>query len=270
MVARMAKLSSLFFLILAFPLVVFGQDYLPPVPEVQTSVYDYAGMMSKADARTLEQKLINYSDTTSTQMVVLTIASLEGNEIAIYATELAHKWGIGQQGKDNGILILVARDDRKVTIRTGYGVEHLLTDALSRRVIEQVITPAFKQGDFYGGLDRATTVIMEIMSGEYQGTPNEVGGGERFPALLIAIFFIIMLIILSRINRRGGGRNRGRRGGFSILDALILSSAGRGGFGHGGFGRSGGSFGGGFGRGGGFGGGFGGGGFGGGGASGGW
>ena len=261
---RYPQLLLLFFL--AFNTILLGQDYLPDKPEFQTSMYDYAGMLDKADARALEQKLIRYSDTTSTQIVVITINSLEGNDVALYATELAHKWGIGQQGKDNGIVILVSKNDRKVTIRTGYGVEHLLTDALSRRIIENVITPAFKQGDFYGGLDRAADVIFEILSGEYQEEREPEGPGGQFPAFLIVLVFIILLIILSNRNR-GGGSNRGRGKGFSILDAIILSHSGRGSFGGGGFGRSGGGFGGG---GGGFGGGFGGSGFGGGGASGGW
>lgn len=265
-----------FFLLffVGFASLVFSQDYLPDKPKFQTSLYDYANMLDKGQARQLEQKLIRYSDTTSTQIVVITINSLEGNDVALYATELAHKWGIGQEGKDNGIVILVSKNDRKVTIRTGYGVEHLLTDALSRRIIENVITPAFKQGDFYGGLDRAADVIFEILSGEYQGERQQDGPKGRFPAFLIVLIFIIVMIILSNRNKRGGGNNRGRRGGFSLLDAIILSHAGRGSFGGGGFGRSrGGGFGsgGGFGGGGGgFGGGFGGGGFGGGGASGGW
>ena len=264
--AKHLLVALVFFTGLAFPLM--AQDYLPDKPKFQTSLYDYAGMLDKEDARALERKLIQYSDTTSTQIVVITVNSLEVNDVAIYATELAHKWGIGQQGKDNGIVILVSKSDRKVTIRTGYGVEYLLTDALSRRIIENVITPAFKEGNFYGGLDRAADVIFEILSGEYQGQrePEEPQG--RFPAFLIVLIFIIVMVILSNRNRRGGGNNRGRKGGFSLLDAIILSHAGRGSFGGGGFGRSGGGFG--SGGGGGFGGGFGGGGFGGGGASGGW
>jgi len=207
-----------------------------------------------------------YNDTTSTQIVVITVNSLQGNDVAIYATELAHKWGIGQADKDNGILILASKDDRKITIRTGYGVEHLLTDALSRRIIENIITPEFKQGNFYGGFDKATSVIMQIMNGEYQGEPqadNFIGNGIPFE--LIFFLFIVLIMMLSRKNRRGGGKNGGKKsGGFSLLDAIILSNMGRGSYGGGGFG-GGSSSGGGFG-----GGGFGGGGFGGGGASGGW
>lgn len=245
-----------------------AQDYLPEKPQIQTSVYDNAQFLSSNEAKRLEQKLINYSDTTSTQIVVVTINSLNGNDIAMYATELAHKWGIGQKDKDNGIILLVSKEDRRITIRTGYGVEYLLTDALSRRIIENIITPAFKQGNYYQGLDEATDAIIQIMSGEYEGERRSQGPQGKFPAFLIVIIFIVIMMILSRRNRGGGGKNGGRRSGrFTLLDAIILSNAGRGGFGRsGGFGgRSGGGFGGG-----GFGGGFGGGGFGGGGASGGW
>ncbi len=266
---NLVKFSSLFFLIFfcCFQSLI-AQEYLPKIPKNQTSVYDYAEMMNKVEAKSLEQKLIRYNDTTSTQIVVITVNSLEGHDVALYTTELAHKWGIGQAGKDNGVLILASKDDRKITIRTGYGVEHLLTDALSRRIIENIIKPAFRQGNFYDGFDNATTAIMQIMNGEYQGEPKSRGENKGIPKFLIIVIFIVIMMILSRKNRRGSGKNGGRRsGGFSLLDAIILSSAGRGGFGGGGFGggSSGGSFGGS-----GFGGGFGGGGFGGGGASGGW
>ena len=268
---NLAKYTSLFFLLIvsSFNSLV-AQDYLPPKPQLETSVYDNAKMMSGYEAKMLEQKLISYSDTTSTQIVVITVNSLKGNDIAMYAIELAHKWGIGQAGKDNGILVLVSKDDRKMTIQGGYGVEHLLTDALSRRIIENIMKPEFKQGNFYAGLDKATSVIMDIMNGEYQGEPESyTGGGEGFPFQLIIIIFFIIMMILSRRNRGKGGKNGGRKsGGFSILDAIILSNMGRGTMSGGGFG--GGSSGGSFGGGGGFGGGFGGGGFGGGGASGGW
>lgn len=263
------KYTSLFFvLFFCWQTVVFSQDYLPEKPKIQTSVYDNAKMMQEAEARALEQKLLKYNDSTSTQIVVITVNSLKGNEIAIYATELAHKWGIGQADKDNGILILVAKEDKKVTIRTGYGVEHKLTDALSRRIIENIITPQFKNGNFYVGLDQATTAVIQIMSGEYEGDPTNGGEDDGISFVLIIILFIIIIMILSR-RKSGGDNNKGRKsGGFSLLDAIILSNAGRGGFGGGGFGS--GSRGGSFGGGGGFGGGFGGGGFGGGGASGGW
>ncbi|WP_452221406.1 TPM domain-containing protein [Lacinutrix salivirga] len=253
-----------------------------PIPDVpskkdggQTSVYDYINLLSASEKNTLERKLINYSDTTSTQIVVAIIPSTNGEYINYLATQWAHKWGIGgSKEEDNGVFILLARNDRKIAIATGYGVEHLLTDALSRRIIERDIIPYFKQNNYYGGLNRGADAIFEVMQGEYQGTRQT--SSEGFPVGAIILLFIIFLIILISIskNRRNGGGHGGHNNNTtSILEAIILSNSGRGGYrrGSGGFGGGfgSGSSGGGFG-GGGFGGGFGGGGFGGGGASGGW
>jgi len=249
---------------LSFSFPVFSQAEVPPKPKLQTSVYDGAKMLSGFEKNALEQKLISYSDTTSTQIVVATIKTINGEDIAYFATKWSHEWGIGQKDKDNGIFILVAKDDRKLTIQTGYGVEHLLTDALSKRIIENIISPEFKQGNFYGGLDKGTSAVMQIMSGEYNGSPQK-RGEEGIPIGFIILFIIILFVILSNRNKGRGGRGGRRRNTVagSLLEAIILSNAGRGGFGGGGFGGSSSS-------GGGFGGGFGGGGFGGGGASGGW
>jgi len=250
--------------------IVYAQAKIPPKPTIETSVYDDAKLLSGYEKNALEQKLINYADSTSTQIVVATVNTIYGEDIAFYATKWAQEWGIGQAKEDNGIFVLVAKNDRKLTIQTGYGVEHLLTDALSKRIITNIITPQFKQGNFYEGLDRGTSAIIEILNGEYQENRNfDNDGAGGIPIIFIILFFIILLIILSNRNNRKGGRGRRRRDSVagSILEAIILSKSGRGGFGGGGFGGSsgGGSFGGG-----GFGGGFGGGGFGGGGASGGW
>ncbi|WP_452228049.1 MULTISPECIES: TPM domain-containing protein [unclassified Lacinutrix] len=272
----MQKLKYLF-LITCFALLSFGnvsaQFDIPETPAFQTSVYDYIGMLSSSEKSSLENKLIKYSDTTSTQIVVSIIASTKGENIMYLATEWAHKWGVGgSKEKDNGVFILLARDDRKIAIATGYGVEHLLTDAMSRRIIERDIIPYFKQNDYYGGLNRGSDAVFEVLTGEYQGSRQASNSGE-FPVGFVILLFIIFIIILISIskNKRGGGNGTDNFGGGrnttrNILEAIILSNAGRGGFGSGGFG---GSSGGGFG-GGGFGGGFGGGGFGGGGASGGW
>lgn len=258
-------------LLFSFVLDGFAQAEIPPKPKIQTSVYDGAKLLSGYEKNALEQKLINYADTTSTQIVVATVKTIYGEDIAFYAAKWAQEWGIGQKEEDNGVFILVAEQERKLTISTGYGVEHLLTDALSKRIITNIITPQFKQGDFFGGLDRGTSVIIEVLNGEYQGTPHDPNNGSSIPIIFIVLFFIILLIILSNRNRGRGGRGGRRRNSTagSLLEAIILSKAGRGGFGGGGGFGSGGGFGGSSG-GGGFGGGFGGGGFGGGGASGGW
>lgn len=263
---------------------VNAQYKIPDVPTKANpdAVYDYVNLLSTSQKQTLENKLIKYSDSTSTQIVIAIITSTKGEYINYLGAQWGEKWGIGgSKEKDNGIFILLARDDRKISISTGYGTEYLMTDAVSRRIIERDIIPYFKQNDYYGGLNRGSDAIFEVMSGEYQGTRQGNSNTDGFPIGVIFFLFIIFIIILISIskNRRGGNGTDSFGGGrnttLNILEAIILSNSGRGGYrrGSGGFGggfggssRGGGSFGGG----GGFGGGFGGGGFGGGGASGGW
>lgn len=254
----------------------FAQYEIPPIPKIQTSVYDEIDLLSPSQKNSLEEKLIRYSDTTSTQIVVAIINSTEGEYINYLGAQWGEKWGIGQEKEDNGILILLAKNDRKIAINTGKGVEHVLTDALSKRIIDREIIPYFKRDDYYGGLNRGIDVIFEVMQGEYQGTRKN--NAVRFPfefILILLVFFIIFIIIISKSRGGRGGGNGGRRNdddARSILEAIILSNMGRGSYSRGsssggifGGSSSGGSFGGG-----GFGGGFGGGSFGGGGASGGW
>ncbi|MCK8521402.1 TPM domain-containing protein [Aquimarina sp. D1M17] len=243
---------------------LWGQRAIPAKPKFQTAVYDEATMLSPSQAKRLEQKLVRYSDTTSTQIVVATINSLQGENIGLYAAEWAHEWGIGQEKEDNGVFILVAKNDRKIWIATGYGVEEKLTDFMSKTIVDQIITPEFKKGNFYGGLDKGTTAIFEVLDGTFKGSRK--GSGNKISIgqiIFLVIIFIIILKAISKSNRGNDGRgNRGRRSGSgSLLDVIILSNMGRGSFG----GGSSGGFGGG-----GFGGGFGGGGFGGGGAGGSW
>jgi len=243
---------------------ITAQYTIPEIPKEQTSVYDYINLLSSSEKNNLEQKLIRYSDTTSTQIVVVIISSTQGENIAYLGANWLTKWGIGQADKDNGILITLAKNDRKINISTGYGVEHFLTDAMSRRIIERDIIPYFKSNDYPGGINRGVDAIFEVLTGEYKGQRKSSNSKKGFPVGLI-IVIVIFIIIISN-NRRKGGRNGGKRAlGNSILDAIILSNMGR--SSSGGFGRSsrGGNFGGG-----GFGGGFGGGMGGGGGASGSW
>lgn len=254
------------FLVLAISLfcnIINAQRAIPPKPKLRTSVYDEAKMLAPSQAKSLEEKLIRYSDTTSTQVVIATILSLQGEYIGLYAAEWAHQWGIGQAKEDNGVFILVAKNDRKIWIATGYGVEEKLTDFNSKTIIDEIITPAFKQRNYYQGLDQGTTAIFEVLNGTFKGSRkknNDIPIGQLF---LLLIFFIIIIKAFSKSNHGNNGRgNRGNRSrSGSLLDAIILSNMGRGSYGGGSFG--GGSSGG-------FGGGFGGGGFGGGGAGGSW
>jgi uncharacterized protein len=263
---KFPKASTLILLLCSCYLSV-AQFKIPDKPKgkEQTSVYDYIGLLSAEQKQSLEQKLIRYSDSTSTQIVMAIIASTEGENITYLGANWGHAWGIGQAKEDNGILILLARNDRKIAINTGYGIEPMLTDALSRRVIETVIIPEFKKDDYYAGLNKGADAIFAILKGEFKEERNFNENTDfPFSSILPFIIFIVILIILSSKSRKGGGgkgRNGGSNKGLDLWDIIILSNMGRSGS------SGGGSFGGG---GGGFGGGFGGGGFGGGGASGGW
>ena len=251
---------------------IFSQGYkIPETPKNQTSVYDYIGLLTPNQKTSLEGKLVRYSDTTSTQIVVVIIPSTEGENINYLAANWGEKWGIGDAKKDNGILLLLAKNDRKIAIQAGRGTEHLLTDFLAKRIIERIITPEFKKGDYYSGLNKGTDYIFKTLNGEFKGSRKKDAEGFDPGVIIFIIIVIIIFILISRGNKNNGSGGRGFRSGSvagAILETIILSNAGRGGSGFGGgFGGSsgGGSFGGG-----GFGGGFGGGSFGGGGASGVW
>lgn len=240
----------------------FAQFTIPKVPKFQTSLYDYANILSSTEKKQLEEKLIRYSDSTTTQIVVITIEDLKGEDIGILTPKWAHEWKIGQEKEDNGILILLSKNDRKIHIAPGYGVEDRLTAGITGELVRNVIIPEFKAGSYYNGLDKGADAIFSVLKGKYKGeriADKSEGGGM---AVIFIIIIVIILIIIAR-SKRGGGNSGGRFSGPDLADIIILSSLGRGGFGGGSSG--GGGFGGG-----GFGGGFGGGGFSGGGAGGSW
>ena len=240
----------------------FSQFEIPKKPELQTSVYDYAKLLSDSEKSQLEEKLIKYSDSTTTQIVVVTVETINGEDIGILAPKWGHEWGVGQAKEDNGIFILLAKEERKIWIAPGYGVEDRLVAGINGEIIRNFIIPEFKAGSYYNGLDKGADEIFKVLTGKYKGTRKEKSG-KSFPP--IAIFVIIFIIIVIIASRNKGGKSGNSSGGPSLLDIIILSNMGR--SSGGGFGGFGGSSGGG---GGGFGGGFGGGGFSGGGAGGSW
>lgn len=258
--------------------VVMGQ--VPQRPNPPRLVNDFAGIFTGRQVMEMEGVLAAFADSTSNQIVVVTMSDLKGYDKAQMAYEIGEQWGVGQARFDNGIVILVkpkvGNSRGEVFIATGYGLEGAVTDALARQIIERQMIPHFREDDYYGGVASALNVLLPIISGEIS-TDEYAAGGEGdgwIPALLFMVFFgifVVLLAVLSGENNRnyGGGSNRGGRN-FTATDAFILGSilgnaSGSRGRSSGSFG--GGSFGGGFG--GGFGG-FGGGSFGGGGAGGSW
>ncbi|WP_089333269.1 TPM domain-containing protein [Hymenobacter mucosus] len=245
-----------------------AQD-IPPRPNPPRLVNDVAGMLTPEQVAALEQKLVAYDDSTSSQIAIVTVPSIGDYDIVDYAQKLGEAWGIGNKGRNNGILLLVAEQERKARIHTGYGLEGAITDALSKRIISNTVVPAFKEQRYYEGLDRATDQLIALAKGEYkadattQNRPRAQDSGDSSWTFWIVIGILLLFILLR--NRGGGGGGRRNRGfGGGMVPPIIFGdfSGGRGVFGGGGFGGGGGG-GGGFG-------GFGGGSFGGGGASGDW
>jgi uncharacterized protein len=253
------------FICFLFTQISFAQFTIPEKPSLKTSVYDYANVLNANEKSQLEEKLIKYSDSTSTQIMLITIESLKGEDVSQLATKWAHTWGLGQAKEDNGVIILLAKKEKKIAINPGYGLEDRLTAGIGGEIIRNIIIPEFKAGSYYKGLDKGTDALFDVFKGKYKGTRKQNKKND-FPIVPIVIIVIILLVLISRNKNDGGNSGNSGGGGPSLMDVLILSSLGRGGFGGGGSSSSGGGFGGS----GGFGGGFGGGGFSGGGSSGSW
>ena len=249
------------FLLFLLPMLAVAKE-VPPAPNPPKLVNDFAGILSSSEVQALEQKLVAYDDSTSTQIAIVIEQTIDGDDVFDYSYRLATAWGIGRQGKNNGILIYVAIADRKIWIQTGYGTEGFLPDALAKRIIERQIAPNFRNQNYYQGLNDATSAIMQLGNGEYVNEDTGEDGNLPFPVILIfLIIFIVIIIIISKGGGGGGGYNR--RGRYDSGGGWVFFPTGGGGGwnsgGGGGFSGGGGGFGG-----------FGGGGFGGGGAGGSW
>ena len=263
----MLKKLLLTWLLLSSCVFLFAQDF---PQKSNTLVTDYTNTLTAGQKQSLENKLVAFNDSTSTQIAVVILKSVGDYDINEYATQLGRKWGIGQKGKNNGILMLVAIGDRKVSIQTGYGAEGAVPDITTHEIIENDLKPNFKQGNYYAGIDAGTTSLIKYMKGEYKADPkarqeNNGGGGSVF---IIIIIVVVVIILIRRGGGGGGNQVIGSRGGSSPFwwllagNALGRNSGGGSGWG-GGFGGGSSGGGGGFG-------GFGGGSFGGGGSSGSW
>ena len=260
---------KIFFSILLLSLFSIGraQYTIPAKPAVLYPVYDEANLLSQQEKDELNRKLIAFEDSTSTEIEVIIIPTTKGEDVNYVATMFGEKWGIGKKQTDNGVVFLIAKDDRTMSIQQGRAVEQYLTASVAGQILDYIVTPNFKQGLWYEGINRGTTSIMEAVQGKFKpAQTNSAPDGEINIFKILLIAFIIFMILSFLFRNRGGGNDD---------DDVILSRRGtrryRGGFfpfPMGGGWSSGGSWGGG--GGGGFGGFGGGGSFGGGGASGGW
>ena len=248
--------------VLAFCISLFSsQAHADDFPaRSNTIVTDYTNTLSDQERNSLEQKLVAFNDSTSSQIAVVIMKSTGSYEISEYAVRLFNLWGIGQKKKNNGILILVAKDDHKVFINTGYGMEGVLPDILSKHVVDQDILPNFKSGNFYEGLDQGINTIMSIVKGEFSADEYMKHKSQKGPGwfVIFMFFFIFIIVIFSqfrRVSRYAHLNSLGFWAAWALLNAAARRSRGSwsnfsggggwgggggGGFGGGGFGGFGG------------------------------
>jgi len=261
-------ISNIFIILLSFGfLSAFSQ--IPERPSPPRLVNDFAHILSSKEIARLESKLVNYNDTTSTQITIVTVPSLNGLDKAQYAVEIAHAWGVGQKGTDNGALILVKPKTNsskgQAYIAIGYGLEALIPDAIALRIVNKEMIPFFKANRIYDGLDASTSSMMSLLSGEFTADQYQQRGANAGDMVGIIVFIVIIIFFLFAGRAKGSQHGMSSRasgfpwwiflfagGGQSRGSGWSNFSGGSGSFGGGGFG------------------GFGGGGFGGGGAGGSW
>ena len=193
----------LILLLCCLPVTAYGLD----VPRLQGYVNDYAGMISPSAKSKIEEGLRAFEQSDSTQIVILTISSLEGGNIEEFGIKVAETWKIGQQVKDNGILFIASKQDRKIRIEVGRGLEGKLTDLMAGRIIDRVIKPRFSKGDFDGGFIAGVSSMIDATRGEFKADRRPAQRGQKgiSPFLSIFLFFAIFTLILGGLSRILGG-----------------------------------------------------------------
>jgi uncharacterized protein len=223
-------------------------------PALSGRVVDQAGLLDANARAQISQMFAAHEQASGEQLVVVTVPDLQGSTIEDYGYQLGRAWGIGQKGKDNGALLLVAKDERRVRIEVGYGLEDRLTDAQSSIVINSVILPAFRQGNFSAGIQAGAAAMVQVLGGDPLAQPERRAASEHGRQQLPWPLFLFLIVVVVLIVRGSGGGRGGGGGGRSVLNGAILGSVlggggssggGFGGGGGGGFGGGGGSFGGG-------------------------
>ncbi len=217
----------------------------PNYPPLSGRVVDQAGVIQASTRAGLESKLRELEQKSGIQLVVATLASLDGYDVESYANGLFRFWKLGETKKNNGVLFLVAPKERKMRIEVGYGLEGTLTDALSKIILTSAVAPKFKAGDYSAGIERGVEGIVEVLSGDSaewvkRGPPQPTLFDEVFPLLVFALFVFIFVMMARSAGSRPTSYRRYRRGGPPII---ILPPGG--GWDTGPFGGSGGSWGGG-------------------------
>jgi uncharacterized protein len=213
---------------------LYGQD-IPDKPNPSRLVNDYVGILKENEKQKLENKLVAFDDSTSNQIAIVIVNDLAGLDKADYAFRIGEKWGIGQKDKNNGIVILVKpsgqKGQRGAFIAVGYGLEPVIPDAIAKRIVENEMIPYFKEGQFYQGLDKATSILISLAKKEFSAAQYIKKSKSKEPSWLIKLIplFIIFIIIIIINLTAHSNRNLNSKGSNSLgfwTSLFLLSSMG--------------------------------------------
>lgn len=196
------------------------------VPQLRGRVNDYANMLSPGASQRLEQTLADFESSDSTQIVVLTVTSLEGESLEEYSIKVAEAWRIGQTKLDNGAILLIAKQERKIRIEAGRGLEGVLTDLVSGRIIRGDISPHFKKNDYDTGITVGVSSIMQVVRGEYQAQPRDLKQGKKSvePVFTLLVFLLVAVVFLGSYSKYLGGA--AGAAGLSLIGFLTFPGLG--------------------------------------------
>ena len=228
----------------AADIITYPQPQNPPM-----LVNDFAHMLNAGEVQQLENKLVGFDRSTSSQISIVTVKDLGGQDVEEYAVEIFNRWGLGQKGKENGVLLLVSLDDHKAWITVGRGLQGVLTDGKAGLIFRNEIVPAFKEKQYYQGLSDASDAIIAVTKGEYTNDGVRSKAQHHVPLAAVIIGIIFIIFIIKMIGRGGGGSGGGNYisgGGFgNFATGMLLGNllgggfGGRGGDSDGGFGGGG-------------------------------
>jgi uncharacterized protein len=218
--------KRIFYFIFLLVLIAQGVSLAAEVPALKGRVSDYAGLLSPAAVQEVDGLLAGLEQSDSTQVVVLTVATLDGEPMESFGIKVAEAWKIGQKGLDNGAILLIAKQERKIRIEVGRGLEGKLTDLLAGRIIRDEIAPYLKQGDFDNGVKAGVASIAKVVRGEYQAKDkshdlHRVKKGFH-PSLTLLVFLLVSIVFLGSISRYLGGA----AGAVGLPLAAFLSFSG--------------------------------------------
>lgn len=220
---RFRSLKILMMLFIGWGIFLSTQYSIPEKPQILYPVYDEVGLLTQEEKKKLNDKLIKFEDSTSTEIEVVIIPTTKGEDINFLATKFGEEWGIGKKKVDNGVVFLIATEDRRFTIQQGRAVEQYLTASVAGQILDYLVAPQFKQGNWYLGIDEGTNAIMEAVQGKFKKQEKK---NEGFPKemIIVSIIIFIMLLIILRNQDKGGGGNRKY---IDFDDDIIITRRGR-------------------------------------------